>query len=285
LCGLARTFEVQIKTLASMRFSLFCFSILISTSLVAQTRSKLTFDVSLNPTATYSINTSSSDKQLSSNNPQTYSEYSDSISNFESYKLSMGGTVWVNYLLSRTWTVQAGIGYSEVGFTLKQEDIKFHDKLLTGTGSSGRLEDVSNSIKNVDYSFKYQYLTVPVLFNRYIKRSGDFKWTYYFTMGAAVNILLKHQVKAKLDNFYIEGQNVFKIDSTGYEGRRVTPNIFIGGRFEYKLDKQFSAFAQPMITVFPLSVSKTEMKARPIGLQLNIGVAYNFDSEKDEKHK
>lgn len=241
----------------------------------AQSREKITFSASLNPTITYCINTSSSDKPVNDNSSMTFKQFADSIKGFETYKLSMGGTFWVNYLMNAKWSMQAGLGYSEVGFTRKQENIQLGDPLFPGIGS-GILEELSNTNKNINYSFKYQYLSVPVLFNYYAKRSRDFKWTYFFTAGAAVNVLIKDQIKAKLDNFYVEGKNVYKLDSTGYEGSRVTMNLFVGGKFEYKVENGLSVFAQPMLTVFPFSVSQTEMKSRPIGLQVNCGVVYSF---------
>jgi hypothetical protein len=45
-----------------------------------------------------------------------------------------------------------------------------------------------------------------------------------------------------LDNFYIDNEKVYHIDSTGFEGRSVTLNLFLGGRIEYKLDKQLTFF-------------------------------------------
>lgn len=266
-----------------MKGSVFFLCLLSILGASAQSQEKLTFSASLNPTMTYSINTSSSTKPINENTSQTYEQFADSIRSFETFKLSMGATVWMNYLLSSKWSLQVGLGYSEVGFTRQQKNIQLGDTLFPGVGS-GILEELSNTTKNIDYSFRYQYLTVPVLFNYYAKRSRDFKWSYYFTSGLAINVLVKDQIKAKLDNFYVEGENMYKVDSTGYEGSPVTLNLFVGGKFEYKIDNGLSVFGQPMLTIFPLSVSKTEMKARPIGLQINCGISYNFSGggSKDE---
>lgn len=264
-----------------MRYFLLVTTFLYCSLSFAQSRTKLTYGVSLNPTLTYSINSSTSTQPHSINKTQTVQQYVDSISDYETYKLSLGATVWANYMLSQKWMLQLGLGYSEVGFVREQENIKYRDNLFPGIGANGRVEDKSNVVKNAYYSFRYQYLTVPVLFNYYAKRSGDFKWSYYVTGGVGLNVLLKHQIKAKLDNFYVEGENVFKLDSTGYEGAPFTVNLFLGGRIEYKIDKQLSAFAQPMFTVFPMSVSKSDVKAFPVGVQLNVGVAYSLNSERD----
>lgn len=228
------------------------------------------------------INVTSSNKTTGTFPPQTLSQYQDSIRSFESYKLSVGATVWVNYALNQRWSVQAGLGYSEVGFSRQQQNIQLNDKLFPGIGANGKVIDGSNADRSVDYRMRYQYITLPVLFNYYGKRSGDFKWTYYFSTGVGFNVLLKHEMKAVLNQFVIEGQDVYHLDSTGYEGSRFALNFFVGGRVDYKINKNVSVFAQPMFTFFPLSVSKTEMKSYPLGLQVNLGVSYVFDKKKDE---
>lgn len=253
-------------------------SLAVTTSAFAQSREKITYSASLNPIITYPINTTTSSDPVNDNTTMTFKEFNDSISAFESYKLSLGGTVWVNYLLNSKWSLQTGLGYSEVGFTRKQENIQLGDPLFPGIGS-GQLEELSNTTKNIDYNFRYQYISVPVLFNYYGKRSKDFKWTYFFTAGAAVNVLVKHQIRAELENFVVEGEKVYKLDSSGYEGSRLTMNLYVGGKFEYKVKNGLNVFGQPLVMVFPFSVSNTEMKSRPIGLQLNLGITYNFAGE------
>lgn len=260
-----------------MRLFIFTLFITFYYGVSAQTRTKLALGFSLNPTATYAFNSSTS-SQLVSNKPnQTVSQYVDSIGESERIKLSIGATVWVNYLLNQKWTVQAGLGYSEVGFTIQQNNIQFKDAVFPGVGTSNKILDKSNADRSIDYNYKYQYLTMPVLFNYYTTKAADYKWSYHLTGGLGVNVLLKHQMKAILDNFYIDNEKVYHIDSTGFEGRSVTLNLFLGGRIEYKLDKQLTFFGQPLLIVFPFSVSKTEQHSYPIGLQLNCGVLYTIE--------
>ena len=265
-----------------MRFFLLVLLGVLTLPVFGQTRSKLYFSASINPVISMAYNTSSSDKSTGSNPPQTLKQYQDSVRSSETYKLSLGATVWVNYTLNKYWGIQTGIGYSEVGFSRQQNDIKFNDKLFPGIGEKGKLLDLSNTTKSANYRFRYQYISIPVLFNYYAKRSGDFKWNYYLTGGLGLNMLVKHEMKAVLDQFVVEGQDVFHIDSTGYEGSAFTVNVFLGGRVDYKIDKQISLFAQPMLTLFPMSVSKTEMKSYIYGLQLNVGVSYSFEKKQDE---
>jgi hypothetical protein len=256
-----------------------CLLLLIGTSgVLAQNKLPFTYSASLNPSVSLPINISSSKDPVPGKPDQTYSEYADSVRSFETYKLSLGATVWANYVINRKWSVQAGVGYSETGFTRQQRNITFNATLMPGIGS-GRLQELSNSQKSIDYTYKYQYVTVPVLFNHYMKRSGNFKWSYYVTMGAALNVLLKHEIKAELDQFVVDGKSTFHLDSTGYEGRRVGVNLFVGGRFDYKVDKNIMVFGQPLLTFYPVSVSKTPIQVYPIGLTFNCGITYIFDQD------
>jgi hypothetical protein len=247
----------------------------------AQGRSKLTWSASVNPSITFPANFSSSKEKVSGNEYQTHEQYADSVRTFETFKLSLGATVWMNYLINQKWTLQTGIGFNETGFTRQQKNIKVLDRVFPGVGT-GMVLDQSNVERSIDYRFRYQYITLPVLFNYYGKRSGDFKWTYYFSTGIGFNYLLKHEIKAVLNDFVIDGENTFHLDSTGYEGTRFAVNLFVGARIEYKVDKTISVFGQPLITAYPLSISKTPMSVHPIGLTMNCGIVYLFDAKKDE---
>src|SRR6478609_2257642 len=115
-----------------MKGSVFLLCLLATLGAAAQSKQKITFSASLNPTITYSINTSSSSKLISEPPSQTYEQFADSIRSFETYKLSMGATVWMNYNLNAKWSIQAGLGYSEVGFTREQKDLHVTDPLFPG---------------------------------------------------------------------------------------------------------------------------------------------------------
>lgn len=256
--------------------------VLFSVCVSAQSRSKISWSASINPSITLPLNFSSSQDKVSGNPFQTYQQYADSVRTFETFKLSLGGTVWMNYLINQKWTLQTGIGFNETGFTRQQKNIKVLDKVFPGVGT-GMVLDKSNVERSIDYKFRYQYITVPVLFNYYGKRSGDFKWTYYFSTGVGFNYLLKHEIKAVLNDFVMDGENKFHLDSTGYEGRKFAVNLFVGARIEYKVDKTVTVFGQPLLTIYPVSISKTSMHVYPFGLTMNCGVIYSFDAPKKDE--
>lgn len=266
-----------------MRYLFLVYGVIFTSLLTAQSRKKITYGASLNPVVTVAYNHSSSDRLLRSATgyPQTHQTYIDSVAEFETYKLSLGATGWVTYLWNRNWSVQAGLGYNEVGFTRKQENIRFNDVTFPGIGN-GRITDLTNiGSRSIEYRFRYQYLTVPIVINRYLKRSGDYRWDFYLSGGIGLNVLLQHQLHAVLKEFTVDGETAFKLDSTGFEGRRFTAQVFLGGRFDYQFSKEMSVFAQPMLTVFPLSVSGTDARSNPIGIQCNIGIIYDLKKKED----
>lgn len=266
-----------------MRYFVLVYGLVCTTLLTAQSRKKITFGASLNPALTIGYNHSSSDRLLRSSTGylQTHQAYIDSVAGFETYKLSLGATGWVTYLWNRNWSVQAGLGYSEVGFTRKQENIRFNDVTFPGIGN-GRINDLTNiGSRSIEYRFRYQYVTVPIIINRYLKRSKDYKWDFYLSGGIGLNVLLRHQLHAVLKEFSVDGETAFKLDSTGFEGRRFAAQVLLGGRFDYQFSREMSVFAQPMLTAFPFSVSSTDARSNPIGIQCSIGIVYNFKKKDD----
>lgn len=257
----------------------FLFSIFILQS-QAQTKTKLSFGASVNPLINIAFNQSNSDQVVNPKTGQTYQSYIDSTKSLETFKLSLGATVWCNYLVAPKWVLQAGVGYSEVGFVRNQKNIQYKDPFYPGMGT-GKLEELSNSEKNIQYRYRFQYLTIPVLFNYSLGRSADYKWNAYFTLGASLNILLNHEMKAQLQNFVIDDVKTFKFDSTGLDARSIVPALFLGSRFDYKVEKGLGVFFQPAVTFYPLSVTSGAIKSNPLGFQMNIGFTYVLGS-KDE---
>jgi hypothetical protein len=241
----------------------------------AQTRTKFGIGFSVNPSLTWNAPYSNSNRIANSWRNQTYPEYIDSVHAFETYKRNLGFTLMGSYNLSNNLQLQAGIGYSEVGFVREQNDIQFADSIFPGIGS-GLVEENSSTgtEKSIQYRFRYQYLQIPIQANYLINRSKDYMWNNYLIAGVAANVLLQHEIKAKLYEFAVEGENVHYIDSTGYDPKPFTLNAFLGARFEYKIDKEWSAYAQPMFSIFPFSISNAPLQNRIWGAQLNIGVQY-----------
>jgi len=248
------------------------FEILISNCLAQKTASKYSWGFGINPTLTYAINKSNSMDAARETPFISLKDYTDSLNKFETWRSSMGATAWINYVMNRIWDVQVGLAYADLGYQRKQEGLLFKQTTYPGLGS-GKIEDLSNPAKDINYNYRFHYLQIPILFHYKYKKSGDFKFTYSFSGGVSTNILLKHQMTANLLNgFYIEGEKKFNFDSTGFKASPVTFNILLGGRIEYKLDKTSQLSVIPQIGFFPLGVTSGSINSNPIFFSL--GLAY-----------
>lgn len=260
-----------------MKYLIYFFTFFASVKLVsAQSRDKLTVGGYITPLFTLSFNTSSSNELMPNGRGQTYSGFNDSVSSTETYRFSYGAGLLANYLLNNKWSLQFGIGYMDVGFQRQQKDIQFGDYTHPGIGT-GRIIDLSGANRSIDYNYRYQYLQVPVLANYTFKQSSDYRWLFQASGGLAVNVLLKHQLSAVLNQFVEDGESEFDIDSTGYEGNRFALSVFLGAKAEYRYEKKITLFAQPLIGFYPLSVSSTPINVFPLVIGLNMGVVYTID--------
>ncbi len=205
-------------------------------------------------------------------NNDNFNRYKDSVHSDIATRFLEGFHLWINYSIKKELDFQIGIGYQNQGFARKQNNLKFDNLTYPGLGA-GKIEDHTNSTKGITYNYIFQYVQIPALFNFYLQRSGDFKWTYNFTAGIATNILVNHQIRADLTNFTINSIKTFKLDSTGFDARRVSVTLIAGAKFEYKVDKTKSYFIQPIICFDPISVS-SNIQANLWYLAINLGVLY-----------
>ncbi|MFN4084011.1 MAG: outer membrane beta-barrel protein [Bacteroidia bacterium] len=231
----------------------------------AQSKSVLRLGASINP----SINQS-----LFSSNDSVYKKFINQ--NKLTYHTNIGATAWIKYLIKRKLDVQAGIGYKQLGFVRKQENLKFNDITYPGIGT-GKIEDLSNTRKDIIYHYNFNYIQIPVLFNWFASSNFDYKFRLSFTAGADLSVLLNHKLIAKTNTgFYIDGDNKFKLDSSGFMPKRLILSAMVGARAEYEIDKKTDFFIQPVLFISPLSYTKNNFNALPIGMALNIGITYAF---------
>jgi len=172
--------------------------------------------------------------------------------------------------------IQTGLGYLDMGYRREQNDLKFADWTYPGVGD-GRIIENSNTRKSINYDYRFHYLTIPVWANYIIAKSKDFKTTYAFTGGITGNVLLKHRLTARLDNFTLDGEDKFQLDSTGYNARTLNMQVNVGVRIEHKLEKNITAIVQPMYTFHPISATNEPISAKLYGFILHVGVVANLD--------
>ncbi len=253
-------------------FLLIAFTCRIS----AQSRDKLTVGGGIMPLATWSFNTSSSADPLRQGSSQTFKQYADSVASHETSRFSFGVGLLANYMLNKKWAFQFGLGYMDIGFQRQQKDIQFRDYTHPGIGN-GRVLDLSNANRSIDYNYRYQYVQVPAIFNYTFKQSRDYRWLFHASGGLGINVLLKHQMTAVLNQFTENGEDEFNIDSTGYDGYRLAMNIFLGAKAEYRYEKKTTLFVQPLLGFYPVSVSASPINVFPFFFGVNIGAVYTLE--------
>jgi hypothetical protein len=257
----------------SLHFLLLSAFVISNTFVFAQTLEKITFGVGGNIVYTTSFNSAKGDDQIIGTQ-QTFRQYADSVRKYEHGRFTSGISVWGTYAIKQKLYIQSGITYINMGFSRTQSNIRFRDRMFPGMGASGRLEELSSSEKSVEYRYRYHYLQIPILINAGLYKARDASKALYLTGGISGNILLKHDMKAVLNQFVIEGKDIFNFDSTGYEGRRLGINILAGVRFETRdADKQ-RFYIQPQIGFSPFSVSRSPISVMPLYIQISTGLIF-----------
>jgi hypothetical protein len=250
------------------------FTACISLSAIAQTRSRVSFGLSVNPFYTWSIHSSESEEKIAGTTT-SYKTYSDSVSKIQSSYLSFGATGWVNYFLNQDWSLQIGVGYADIGFMRLQDNIQYLDKLYPGIGT-GKVIEKSTSQKSIEYQYRFRYLQIPLLANYTFKAGRNFNTTYSLTGGLLCNVLLNHRLKANLVNWVMDGERTFYFDSTGYAARPMNMQLMLGARTDIRIDKQWVFMIQPFFSLSLFSVTSAPLFVTPYQLGANIGLVYEI---------
>jgi hypothetical protein len=210
---------------------------------------------------------------------KSYKEFADAIKKNQSTRLNFSAHAWYNKTLGFNWTLQAGIGYVDMGFRYEQNKLKDGDYINNGVGE-GRILDKSNVEKNLNYDYRFHYIDIPVWFNYELFKSKNYKTIYQFTAGFAANILVKHQLTARLDNFTIDGKDKFQVNNTGLDPRAFNMQINAGFKVIHKLDKETTVIVQPMYSMHPVSVTNSNLSVNPYSIILHAGLIIDLNKFK-----
>jgi hypothetical protein len=244
---------------------LFTLIIYFGFGVLAQTKSVFRVGISVNPALNRAF--------LTANDSLAANFLKVNESNF-TFQSSVGSTIWFRYLIKPKLDIMFGLGYSNLGFQRKQENLKFNDPTYPGIGV-GKIEDLSNTEKSLYYNYRFDYINIPVLLNWYIGSDKDYKFHFAYTFGAQANLLINHSLIARTNAGYnIDGKNKFSLDSSGFTGKAINLGLLAGVRMEYNYNKKVDVFAQPLIFTSPMSLTKTPYNAIPLKLLVNIGLTY-----------
>jgi hypothetical protein len=104
---------------------------------------------------------------------------------------------------------------------------------------------------------------------------------YQFTGGVAANVLIKHQLTARLDNFTIDSEDKFQIDNTGYEASAFSVQLNLGFKILHKLDKETTIIVQPIYSIHPISVANGQIDVMPYSVMVHAGLVVDLTKFKD----
>lgn len=233
-------------------------------SLFAQSKSKNSYGIGLNAGLGSTFVTGNS-----------YQNYMDTSKSNASYHFNKGIHAWALVSLGKKSDLQIGLGLQQMGFARKQNNLAFKNATYPGIGA-GFIEDLSNTEKEITYNYRFNYLQIPLQINTYLGRSRDFKWVYQFSAGVTPQILLNHRLIANTNTgFTIDGEDQFKLDSSGFEARRFALNMQVGLTIEYRESKSKLYFIQPMLGIYPIGVSSAPRAAYPVFASLTVGVLFS----------
>jgi hypothetical protein len=263
----------------TMKNTLLILLLCIGQILFGQSLQKIKVGGSIHGNYAMSINGSSSNQALNIYTPNTFSQYADSVNKMETGRLTFGISAMGTYAFNKNWELMAGLSYINIGFQRQQRNIGFGDRLHPGIGN-GKVTEFSNTEKEVDYHYRYQYIQIPILFNYQLYKSTDFTKNVKLSMGLSPAILINHDIKANLRQFVVDNEERFVIDSTGYEGSILGLTLNGGLYVDYKIDKLKVLYVQPMLSFSPFSVSSSPISANPLFIQLHVGLLFSFDENK-----
>ena len=216
---------------------------------------------------------------MAAHNSDVYKNYETFLdtnsSTASALHFNKGVHAWLTYSLGKKADFQIGFGYQQTRFSRKQTNLAFNNYTYPEI-ATGRIEDLSNTQKEITYNYRFHYLQIPLMINTYLGRSGDFKWVYQFSAGITPQVLLKHQLVANCNpGFSIEGEDQFKLDSSGFDAKRIAVSMQIGLNIEYRESKNKVYFLQPIIGVYPISVSSSSNAAYPFFMGINLGMLFS----------
>lgn len=238
--------------------------LVIPMSINAQSKSKNSFGLAVNGGLGYAFILGDS-----------YQKYMDTTKSENSFHFNKGVHAFALISLGKKSDLQVGVGFQQIGFARKQSGLTFKNYTYPGIGI-GRIEDLSNTTKEITYNYRFNYLHLPLQLNTYVGRSGDFKWVYQFSAGITPQILLNHSLVANTNpGFTIDGEDQFKIDSTGFNARRFAFNAQVGFTIEYRESKNKVYFIQPLLGIYPIGVTKHSRAAYPVFASVAVGVLFS----------
>ncbi len=201
----------------------------------------------------------------------TQQTIADSLKNISKPHVSLQFGFRANFDFKKNWGCQVGIGYARYNSRFERVGLKFHDSIHPALG---RIEDLSEAAtKTVVYRYNFDYIDIPINFTYKIDvRKGASLYTPYFLFGINNAILLNHKLRIDTKGFTMNGENIHKIDNSGWTAAKYNLLLNIGARFDIRIDKKTQVVLQPELKLPIMSATTSDPKMRygAVGMWLGI---------------
>jgi hypothetical protein len=139
----------------------------------------------------------------------------DSLRDLSKTHVSLQAGLRANFELKKNWGCQIGIGYARYNSRFERVGLRFHDSIHPALG---RIEDLSEAAtKTVVYRYNFDYIDIPINFTyKLTVRKGAGFYSPYIIVGFNNEILLNHKLRIDTKGFTIKGENIHKIENTGW---------------------------------------------------------------------
>lgn len=221
-----------------MGLKLLCLLVLILLTITGYTQKiKGSWYVSISPTIGNTINTYTF-------NPGSY--YKDSLRKLDRWRSAIGASAIYALELQNKNKLMVGLQFQNFGFTRKRENYKFLDTLHP---EIGQMFDMSQTGSNyINFNYRYQYLTIPVLYSTRISGRSMKSSTIHWMIGGSVATLINHDIRAVLHGFSARGKKVFILNDGNDNPARFNINLQTGFRLENLISgKNTYIFVQPTL--------------------------------------
>jgi hypothetical protein len=210
------------------------------------------------------------------------SQVKDSLKKQDRWRSAIGASAMFGLELSPTRKLMIGLQFSNYGFTRKRENYQFLDILHPEIGVMADLSQTGNNY--IDFNYRYQYLTIPILYSMQISGRTMKASTIHWNIGGSVSGLVHHDIRAVLHGFSARGEKVFKLKNEDENPGLFNANFHTGFRLENLIDgKRTYIFVQPSLNIPLLNANYGKERHHLYALSFEVG--FIFKPEKKESNQ
>ncbi len=210
------------------------------------------------------------------------SELKDSLKKQDRWRNAIGASALYGMELNNNSKLLFGLQFNNFGFTRKHENYKFMDVLHPEIGVMNDLSQTGNNY--INFNYRYQYLTIPVLYSIQISGNSKKASKIYWNIGGSVSGLIHHDIRAVLHGFSAYGKNVFKLKDKDDNRGLFNANFNTGFRLENLIDRKNTfIFVQPSLNIPLLNANYGNERHHLYALTLEVGFIIKPENKKSNE--